>query len=77
VGIYDTRDVVVTELQMWLARRLLEVKEYEFEEDVSQIPIFALTHRSIPKLELIGLISIVCQGRNAQEAIWRYHAASL
>jgi anaphase-promoting complex subunit 2 len=35
VGMYDSRDVVVTELQMWLARRLLQVKEYEFQEDVS------------------------------------------
>lgn len=37
VSMYDSRDVVVTELQAWLARRLLEIKNYRYEEDVSLI----------------------------------------
>ena len=36
VGLYEARDVIVTEIQMWLARELLAVKEYDYDEQVSQ-----------------------------------------
>jgi len=32
---YDSRDVIVTEIQMWLARQLLNVKNYDYDEHVS------------------------------------------
>jgi hypothetical protein len=35
VGMYDSRDVIVTEIQMWLARQLLNVKNYDYDEHVS------------------------------------------
>jgi anaphase-promoting complex subunit 2 len=36
VGMYHSRDVIVTEIQMWLARQLLDVKNYDYDDHVSQ-----------------------------------------
>lgn len=46
VSIYDTRDVIVKELQILLAQKLLAVKDYDLEKEVS---------RSIPFSRLIRL----------------------
>lgn len=42
VSLYDSRDVIVTELQELLAKRLLEIERYELEEEIKMVEILKL-----------------------------------
>lgn len=42
VGLYDSRDVIVTELQELLAKRLLEIERYELASEIKMVEILKL-----------------------------------
>lgn len=46
VSIYDTKDVFIKELQVLLAQRLLAIRDYAIEKDVSRSSIRAAPHLS-------------------------------
>lgn len=41
VSIYDTKDVFIKELQVLLAQRLLAIKDYELDREVSRRQLFS------------------------------------
>lgn len=67
---YDSRDVIVTELQMWLARRLLAVKNFDYEEDVSRIVQSWTMGWEVSIIDGVFFSDTVGQGGNTQDALW-------
>ena len=61
VGMYDSREIIVIELQQWLAKRLLVAQDYDIDAEVSDSRPYAsnLTdsrcHRQIMEIEKLKL----------------------
>lgn len=68
---YDARDVIVTEIQMWLARELLAVQKYEYDEQVSRYD------RPTARFAIVDQLGPVCQGRNSEKEVRRLDLASM
>ena len=62
---YDSREIIVIELQQWLAKRLLVAHDYDIDAEVSKVFFLALNRTDI---------ALLCEDhgdRKAEVAIWR------